>query len=269
MHKFCVSCGSELSGGSFCASCGEAVTRSEPTVDSATAPPVAPGLAPSGVQSEIAGMPPRKRRVGMAIAAGAVALSVGALTVFAINTQAQNGNGGNDQVAAAEAQEQALAEQEAAEKAEKKRIKAEAKKIADKKVAKLEAEQQPASQPSVPSQSSTQYATGASASGYWSGSMKGGQYSFSLDLYDEGGSLSGSMYQVDNTDGDDGTQQMTGYREGNTLYLRGTSWSGAPSSWGLDSIVVTLSSDGSSFSGSYGCDVCSGTNDIYGSRNLN
>jgi hypothetical protein len=200
-----------------------------------------------------------RRRTGAIVAACAVALSVGALSAFAVHSQSQTA--ADEEAAAQQVRQDAKAEA----KAEKKRIEAKAEKLAAEKVAEQQAPPaQPAQAPApAPAPAS---ATSASAAGSWEGSMDSGQYSFSMDLSESDGGISGSMYQYDNSDGEDGTESLTGYREGNTIYLQGTSWSGAPSSWGLDSIIVTLSPDGDSMSGSFTCTTCSGTKDISGYR---
>ena len=97
--------------------------------------------------------------------------------------------------------------------------------------------------------------------------MADGKYDFYLEIQESGGDVYGSMYQYSREDGDTGTEQVAGYRSGNTLYLEGTSWSkDAPNNWGLDTFTIELAPDGESFWGTYTCDVCSTTNNLQGSR---
>jgi len=208
-----------------------------------------------------AAAPPRKP--GVIISAIAAIVAVGLLSGFAIKSQAQAN--ADQEAAQLQAQDQAKV---AADKALEKR-----KQVREKKAkAKQEAEAARQAEATQARETNTVYVApapgpGQSVDGEWSGEMAGGKYSFSMSLSDDDGQISGSMYQHSNATNESGTEELSGYREGNTIYLQGVSWdSSAPRKWGLDSIVIQVSGDGESISGTYGCDTCSTTYPITGSR---
>jgi hypothetical protein len=100
----------------------------------------------------------------------------------------------------------------------------------------------------------------------WSGDMAGssGKYRFTLSLEEDAyGNLEGQMYQVSSSTGEDGTETLTGSRDGNNISLEGLYWSGAPSGWDTDTIELTVGSDGT-MSGQYTCASCSGWHGMSG-----
>ncbi len=257
MSKYCVECGAELSPSMrFCGECGVPVRERDSMLsDNRTTefvpPAIQPDAAPRG----------RKRRVGTVGAAVAVLASVAILTGLAVNSQASN----NDPAADAAANDASEASADAAERSERRLLKAKIKAKAEAKAAEEAAAAQaaaaPAEQPEPPA------APAPSSTGSWVGTMADGKYEFALEITESGGDVYGSMYQYSNEDGDSGTEQVSGYRTGNTLYLRGTSWSkDAPKNWGLDDFTIELGSDGETLWGTYTCDVCSTSNELQGSR---
>ncbi len=106
------------------------------------------------------------------------------------------------------------------------------------------------------------------STGYWEGTMNGGDYGFYMSINEVDGEVSGWIEQWDTGDGDSGTEYFTGTRTGNTLNLRGTSWSpDTPDTWKLDTFQLKLNKNGQVISGTYDCDGCSsGLKPMSGSR---
>ena len=261
MSKYCVECGAGLGPNvRFCAECGVPVRDREPRPsDNNTTELLSPttqvDAAPRG----------RNRRVGTVGAAVAVLASVAILTGLAVNSQAAN----TDPAADAAAIDASEASADAAERSERRlmkaKIKAKAEAEAEAKAAEEAAAAQAAAAP--PEQPEPPAAPAPSSTGSWVGTMADGKYEFALELTESGGDVYGSMYQYSNEDRDSGTEQVSGYRSGNTLYLQGTSWSkDAPNNWGLDDFTIELGSDGETLWGTYTCDVCSTSNELQGSR---
>lgn len=189
----------------------------------------------------------------------AIVASVAVLTGLAVNSQASN----SDPAADTAAQEASAASAEASQATERRLMKARIKAKAEARAAEEAAAQAPVAAPVAAPAPPAPSSTGA-----WAGTMADGKYEFYLEIQESGGTVTGAMAQYSNEDGDSGTEQVSGYREGNTLYLSGTSWSrDAPNNWGLDDFTIELAPDGSSFWGTYTCDVCSTTNNLEGYRN--
>ncbi len=274
MSKYCVACGAAL-GGKFCGACGQAATDPMPVDPSTTAattgssPAASPttateALSPldSGVDGRNAVSPKRRWRIGAVSAGAAIVTSVAVLTGLAMNSQAAP-EPASDPAATAAGATAVKTVAKSTDISQKRLMKAKIKARAERK-AERQAEREAAA---AQAQSATTAAAMApDSSGQWAGSLADGKYSYYLDIEESGGAVAGSMYQVSNADGDSGTEYVTGYREGNTLYLQGQYWTDAPKNWGLDSFTIELSSDGGSMWGSYNCDVCSTTNNLSGER---
>lgn len=257
MSKFCVACGAELGAGRFCGECGSAIEgpakiqttdSGPPQVHSADSPPP----PPSAAADDSSRSSRHGRRAGVIAAVAAVLVLVAGVAVAAAYNSGEAANDATTAAAAAEAQSQAAADAEAKAKHEKIRAKA-------RKQALRDAE--------PPRTVIVTPGVAAPLAGDWSGTMADGKYSFSMSLSESGSGVSGYMTQYSNATGGSGTEQLTGSRSGNTVYLQGTSWSSdTPDGWRLDTIEIFLSPDGDSFTGTYGCEGCSGTGGISGTR---
>ena len=280
MSKYCVACGAAL-GGKFCGACGQAATDSmpvDPSTTAATTGSSTTGSSPAAasttatealspidapVTAQTSAPAPRRRlRIGALSAGAAILASVAVLTGLAMNSQAAP-EPASDPAATAAGATAVKTVAKSTDISQKRLMKAKIKARAERK-AERQAEREAAA---AQAQSATTAAAMApDSSGQWAGSLADGKYSYYLDIEESGGAVAGSMYQVSNADGDSGTEYVTGYREGNTLYLQGQYWTDAPKNWGLDSFTIELSSDGGSVWGSYNCDVCSTTNNLSGER---
>lgn len=105
-----------------------------------------------------------------------------------------------------------------------------------------------------------------SATGSWAGEMYGetNTYTLALDITEAAdGSLNTKARQVEldkgrgAPTGQVGTEVLAGTRSGSDLTLQGQHFEpGAPSSWLLDTMHLTMSGDGSQLSGTYVCAQC-------------
>ncbi len=256
MSKFCVECGAELGAGSFCGECGSAVEAPTTHETESTSPQVhsveSQSPPPSADAADSSRSSRHGRRAGLIAAVAAVLVLVAGVAVAAVHNSGEAADDAAAAAAASEARAQAAADAQAKAKHQKIRAKARAR-------AQRDAE--------PPSTVIVTPGVAAPLAGDWSGSMDDGKYYFSMFLSESGGGISGSMTQYSNATGGSGTEQLAGSRSGNTVYLQGTSWSSdTPAGWSLDTIEIFLSPDGDSFTGTYGCDGCSGTFRITGTR---
>lgn len=257
MSSYCIQCGAHLTRGRFCPDCGAAAVAEPPWTDTAHEQPT---VAAPGSRE-------RFQRRPMALAATAlVLLAVLALGSLAVRAQIQTTAAHDAERIAAQDAARTAAEDarkaEAAARAERQRLRR--KERARTRVEARAREQQ--SPPSVVVVPAPGPPYSGPVDGEWTGSMDDGRYSFRLSLSDYEGYLAGEMYQQNTATGEDGTEIVEGYREGNVLYLRGTSWRHAPSGWSLDVLALSVATDGRSLAGTYTCAACEPSNTISGWR---
>lgn len=117
-----------------------------------------------------------------------------------------------------------------------------------------------------PAPTSPAVPTFATMTGRWIGTMSGTDhyYQFRMDLRESGaGQLDGQIQytqygnQSGTATGKQAVEYLTGARSGLAVTLRGTSFApGAPATWQLDTMTLTLGESGTTFEGTYTCDGC-------------